>query len=112
MWHSLGGGLLQNGKHGEPGYLDDPTVPEDSRCPTFAMCVLYVQNERWDGVPFILKAGKVRTNRYPRINVPSSSRRARYERTATLGSMSLPQSSLTGSRHPRKPRLANTLGGK
>jgi len=51
-------GQYTNGKKGEPGYLDDPTVPEDSRCPTFAMCVLYVQNERWDGVPFILKAGK------------------------------------------------------
>jgi hypothetical protein len=43
-------GAAQNGKKGEPGYADDPTVPQDSRCPTFAMCVLYVQNERWDGV--------------------------------------------------------------
>ena len=29
-----------------------------SRCPTFAVAVLYLDNERWSGVPFILKAGK------------------------------------------------------
>ena len=39
-------------------YREDETVPSDSNCPTFAMCVLYVNNERWNGVPFILKAGK------------------------------------------------------
>lgn len=42
----------------KPGYTDDPTVPEGSRCPTFAAIVLYIKNDRWDGVPFILKAGK------------------------------------------------------
>merc|ERR1712124_171445 len=29
-----------------------------SRCPTFAVCILYLDNERWSGVPFIMKAGK------------------------------------------------------
>jgi glucose-6-phosphate 1-dehydrogenase len=42
----------------KPGYLDDDTVPKDSRCPTFCALVVYIKNERWDGVPFILKAGK------------------------------------------------------
>ena len=42
----------------QDGYLDDPTVPAGSHCPTFATTVLYVNNERWHGVPFILKAGK------------------------------------------------------
>ncbi|KAK9461747.1 glucose-6-phosphate dehydrogenase [Lipomyces oligophaga] len=42
----------------KPGYLDDPTVPKGSRCPTFAAIVLYIQNDRWENVPFILKAGK------------------------------------------------------
>merc|ERR1711994_125278 len=37
------------------GYLDDKTVPEGSTCPTFAAAVLKINNERWDGVPFILK---------------------------------------------------------
>jgi glucose-6-phosphate 1-dehydrogenase len=40
------------------GYLDDPTVPKGSITPTFACIVLRIKNERWDGVPFILKSGK------------------------------------------------------
>lgn len=47
------------------GYHDDPDIQKvneatgyKSRCPTFAMCVLYLDNERWSGVPFIMKAGK------------------------------------------------------
>ena len=39
-------------------YLDDKTVPKGSNTPTFAMAVMYIRNERWDGVPFILKCGK------------------------------------------------------
>lgn len=31
------------------GYLDDPTVPEGSHTPTYAMSVCYINNERWDG---------------------------------------------------------------
>jgi glucose-6-phosphate 1-dehydrogenase len=34
-------------------------VPKDSTTPTFALCVLHIENDRWQGVPFILKAGKV-----------------------------------------------------
>ena len=40
------------------GYLDDQTVPKGSVTPTYAMAVLRIKNERWDGVPFILKCGK------------------------------------------------------
>ena len=40
------------------GYLDDPTVPAGSVTPTFAVGVFHIKNERWDGVPFILKCGK------------------------------------------------------
>ena len=50
------GQYIANGD--KPGYLDDSTVPKDSRCPTFAAIALTIKNERWDGVPFILKAGK------------------------------------------------------
>lgn len=42
----------------KPGYKEDDTVPKESRCPTFASMVAYVNNERWAGVPFLLKAGK------------------------------------------------------
>lgn len=40
------------------GYLDDKTVPAGSNTPTFAMAALKINNERWDGVPFILRCGK------------------------------------------------------
>ena len=40
------------------GYLDDPTVPKDSITPTFAMAKFDIRNERWEGVPFIIKCGK------------------------------------------------------
>ncbi|KAH8830904.1 glucose-6-phosphate 1-dehydrogenase [Flagelloscypha sp. PMI_526] len=51
----LGQYLSANGK---PGYLDDDTVPPNSVCPTFAATTLWIHNPRWEGVPFILKAGK------------------------------------------------------
>lgn len=44
--------------NGEPGYLDDPTVPKGSTCPTYAALCLWINNPRWEGVPFIMKAGK------------------------------------------------------
>lgn len=42
----------------KPGYVEDETVSDDSISPTFAAMVLWIDNERWDGVPFILKSGK------------------------------------------------------
>ncbi|KAI9495774.1 glucose-6-phosphate dehydrogenase [Zychaea mexicana] len=45
--------------NGKPGYLDDDTLKnKQSRTPTFAALTLWIQNERWEGVPFIMKAGK------------------------------------------------------
>ncbi|WOL12626.1 hypothetical protein Cni_G21393 [Canna indica] len=41
-----------------PGYTDDNTVPECSLTPTFAAAALFIDNARWDGVPFLMKAGK------------------------------------------------------
>jgi len=40
------------------GYLKQPGVAEGSVTPTFASCIVYIDNPRWYGVPFILKAGK------------------------------------------------------
>uniref|UniRef100_A0A3Q4HFJ9 Glucose-6-phosphate 1-dehydrogenase n=1 Tax=Neolamprologus brichardi TaxID=32507 RepID=A0A3Q4HFJ9_NEOBR len=51
------------------GYLDDPTVPKDSWTPTFATAVLHVQNERWDGVPFILRCGKALNERKAEVRL-------------------------------------------
>ncbi|KAL6507277.1 Glucose-6-phosphate 1-dehydrogenase, cytoplasmic isoform [Orobanche gracilis] len=51
------------------GYKDDPTVPDNSNTPTFATVVLRIHNERWEGVPFILKAGKALNSRKAEIRV-------------------------------------------
>lgn len=51
------------------GYLDDPSVPKGSVTPTFATTVLYIQNERWEGVPFIMRAGKALDQRKAEIRV-------------------------------------------
>jgi len=40
------------------GYLGEQGVAAGSRTPTFAVCVVWIDNERWSGVPFIFKAGK------------------------------------------------------
>mmetsp|Transcript_42074 Transcript_42074/g.51020 ORF Transcript_42074/g.51020 Transcript_42074/m.51020 type:complete len:550 (-) Transcript_42074:124-1773(-) len=39
------------------GYKAHAPDPE-SNTPTYAMMIAHIKNERWDGVPFILKAGK------------------------------------------------------
>ncbi|KAL0924026.1 hypothetical protein M5K25_004828 [Dendrobium thyrsiflorum] len=41
-----------------PAYTDDKTVPKGSLTPTFAAAALFINNARWDGVPFLMKAGK------------------------------------------------------
>ncbi|PKA61064.1 Glucose-6-phosphate 1-dehydrogenase, chloroplastic [Apostasia shenzhenica] len=41
-----------------PSYTDDPTVPSNSITPTFAAAAMFIDNARWDGVPFLVKAGK------------------------------------------------------
>jgi glucose-6-phosphate 1-dehydrogenase len=40
------------------GYRDEPGVAPDSRVPTFAALRMYVDSWRWDGVPFLVRAGK------------------------------------------------------
>ncbi len=42
----------------EPGYLDDPDVPDDSITPTYAKTIVRIANQRWENVPFYLEAGK------------------------------------------------------
>ncbi|XP_075772694.1 glucose-6-phosphate 1-dehydrogenase isoform X2 [Pelodiscus sinensis] len=53
----------------QKSYLDDPTVPPGSSTPTFATAVLYVDNERWDGVPFVLRCGKALNERKAEVRL-------------------------------------------
>jgi len=47
------------GAQNKPGYLDDPSIAnKQSTTETYAVAVLKINNPRWSGVPFVLKAGK------------------------------------------------------
>ncbi|KAI4305638.1 hypothetical protein L6164_028994 [Bauhinia variegata] len=52
-----------------PGYTDDSTVPSGSLTPTFAAAALFINNARWDGVPFLMKAGKALHTKRAEIRV-------------------------------------------
>ncbi|CAK5108472.1 unnamed protein product [Meloidogyne enterolobii] len=51
------------------GYLDDESVPNNSVTPTFATAVLWVKNERWEGVPFFLRCGKALNERKAEVRI-------------------------------------------
>jgi len=40
------------------GYLNEPNVDKKSQIPTYAALQLFVENWRWQGVPFYLRSGK------------------------------------------------------
>jgi glucose-6-phosphate 1-dehydrogenase len=40
------------------GYLDTPGVSENSQTPTYAALKLYIDNWRWQDIPFFLRSGK------------------------------------------------------
>lgn len=47
------------GNGDKPGYLEDESVEnKESKTETFAEVILKIDNDRWEGVPFILKSGK------------------------------------------------------
>ena len=50
-------------------YLDDPTVPAGSVTPTYASAAIRINNERWDGVPFVLRCGKALNERKAEVRI-------------------------------------------
>lgn len=50
-------------------YLEDEGVSHHSKTPTFAACVIHVNNRRWDGVPFLIRAGKALDERKTEIRI-------------------------------------------
>ncbi len=54
---------------GQEGYLEHDGVPKDSTTETFAALRLYVENWRWQGVPFVLRTGKRLPERLTEIDV-------------------------------------------
>ena len=52
-----------------PGYTQEPNVAPDSTVPTFGAVRLFVDNWRWNGVPFYLRSGKRLAKRESEIAV-------------------------------------------
>jgi glucose-6-phosphate 1-dehydrogenase len=52
-----------------PGYRDEEDVAPDSQTETFAALRLYVDNWRWQGVPFYLRTGKCLTRQASEIAI-------------------------------------------
>lgn len=52
-----------------PGYREEPNVDPQSRTPTFAALKLFIDNWRWQGVPFYLRSGKRLAGRQSQIDV-------------------------------------------
>ncbi|CAK9219861.1 unnamed protein product [Sphagnum troendelagicum] len=49
--------ISNDGKYTVPGYTEEPGVNPNSLTPTFVAGVFYIDNARWDGVPFLIEAG-------------------------------------------------------
>lgn len=52
-----------------PGYLQEPNVPADSQTETFAALKLEINNWRWAGTPFYVRAGKRMPRRSTEITI-------------------------------------------
>ena len=52
-----------------PGYREEPGVPIDSLTPTFASMRVFVDNWRWQGVPFLLTSGKRLAQKFSEISI-------------------------------------------
>lgn len=49
------------------GYRQEENVDKDSQAETFAMIKLFIENQRWSGVPFYLRTGKKMTGKVTSI---------------------------------------------
>jgi glucose-6-phosphate 1-dehydrogenase len=51
------------------GYRELPGVAKGSRTETFVAARLWVDNDRWDGVPFLLRTGKCMAQSHQRVSI-------------------------------------------
>ena len=62
--------LTSDAVHGQyAGYREEPGVAKGSRTPTYAALRLHVDNWRWQGVPFYVRAGKALARRTTEVAV-------------------------------------------
>eukprot|EP00161_Ancyromonas_sigmoides_P009372 TRINITY_DN2329_c0_g1_i1.p1 TRINITY_DN2329_c0_g1~~TRINITY_DN2329_c0_g1_i1.p1 ORF type:complete len:544 (-),score=285.33 TRINITY_DN2329_c0_g1_i1:8-1639(-) len=96
------------------GYLDEDGVPADSKCATFATLVLEIDNDRWRGVPFIIKAGKALNERKTEVRIQFKPPRTQVFDPATLARNELvlrvqPKEAVYMKIVSKRPSLADKL---
>ncbi len=64
-----------------PGYRDEPGVDVNSNTETFAAVRLWINNWRWQGVPFLIRTGKRLPRRLTQISVTFRSAPVNFFRT-------------------------------
>ena len=74
----------------EPGYIEDATVPNDSITPTYCLAEFAINNDRWQGVPFIMKAGKAMDSKHCTVRLQFKNN----TESALYGSVSPPRNEL------------------
>ncbi|MBI5493248.1 MAG: glucose-6-phosphate dehydrogenase [Deltaproteobacteria bacterium] len=52
-----------------PGYAEEENVARDSSVPTYAAMKVYIDNWRWQGVPFYLRSGKRLKTRFSQVTI-------------------------------------------
>jgi glucose-6-phosphate 1-dehydrogenase len=52
-----------------PGYCEEPGVAPDSQTPTYAAIKWYLDNWRWQGVPFYVRSGKRMPSRVTEVSI-------------------------------------------
>lgn len=58
------------GSEASKSYVDDQTITnKETKTPTFALAVAYINNERWDGVPFFIRCGKALNERKAEVRI-------------------------------------------
>ncbi len=84
----------ESGGEAVPGYPEEDRVSPDSVTPTFAMLRAYIDNWRWQGVPFFITSGKRLKAKVSRIvvqfkDVPHSMLRGVVESTIDANRLTL-----------------------
>jgi glucose-6-phosphate 1-dehydrogenase len=51
------------------GYTEEPNVAKDSKTPTYVACKFMIDNWRWQGVPFYVRAGKKLSKRLTEVAI-------------------------------------------
>ncbi|KAI0241216.1 Glucose-6-phosphate 1-dehydrogenase [Lamellibrachia satsuma] len=65
----VGNTSAPEGDEARNGYLDDPTVPRGSKTATFVEAAMFIKNERWEGVPFLMRCGKALNERKAEVRI-------------------------------------------